>query len=98
LSSLTGFTTASVGAPQPDTVNRDARGMAIAQPEAAKGDDAARKRRQRADDKPAPVSKPDRQASSRPPKEGADEPHRASADQADRDRLFQEFLRWKERQ
>jgi len=98
-SSLTsGFTTPSVGASQPDTVSRDARGLATAQPEATKGDDAARKRRQRADDKAAPVPKPDRQASSRPAKDGADEPHPASADQAERDRLFQEFLRWRERQ
>jgi hypothetical protein len=88
-SSLTsGFTTASTGAPQPDTPARDARGAAVAQPDAAKGDDAASKRRQRADAKPAPVAKPDRQASARP----------ASLDQTERDRLFQEFLRWRDRQ
>jgi hypothetical protein len=98
-SSLTsGFTTASVGAPQPDAPSRNTRSMASVQPEAGKGDDSARKRRQRADDKPAPAPKLDRQASSRPAKEGADQPRPVSLEQADRDRLFQEFLRWRERQ
>jgi hypothetical protein len=93
-----GFTTASVGAPKPDAPARDARGAASAPPEAAKSDDAASKRRQSADAKSPPVPKPDRQASSRPGKEGADQPHPASLDPAERDRLFQEFLRWRERQ
>jgi len=98
-SSLTsGFPTASMGPAQPETAIRDARGMAIARPEASKGDEAAPKRRQRADAKPAPGPKPDRQAPSRPTREGAEPPHPASLDQAERDRLFQEFLLWRERQ
>jgi len=95
-SSLTsGFTTA--GAPQPDAANRDPRGMAIVQPGAPRIDDAAPKRR-RADAKAAPVPKPDRQDSSRGAKAPADQPRPVSLDQAERDRLFQDFLRWKERQ
>jgi hypothetical protein len=98
-SSLTsGFTTASTGAPQKDSATRDARGMAIVQPEPPKGDDAAPKGRQRADAKPAPQSKPDRQASSRSAKAAADQPHPVSLDQAERDALFRDYLRWKERQ
>jgi hypothetical protein len=86
-SSLTsGFTTASVGATQPDTAIRDPRGTVTGLPEAPKVDQVAPRRRQRADAKPAPSPKP------------ANQPRAASLSPAERDALFQEYLRWKERQ
>jgi hypothetical protein len=69
--------------PQPDPANRDARGP-IAQPAPLpRVEDGAPKRRRPADAKPAPE-----------PKQKAS----LSLDQADRDALFREYLRWREKQ
>jgi hypothetical protein len=99
-SSLTsGFTTASVNPSPPDAAGRDPRGTPNVQAAAPKNDDAvSSKRRQHADTKQAPVAKPDRQASSRSDKEPPAQSRPASLDQAERDALFREFLRWRDRQ
>jgi hypothetical protein len=95
----TSFAPVSLPASQPDSVIRDARGMPIAQPEEPNIDDAVRpKPRRHVDARPAPGAKSDRQGSPRPGKELADQPHSTPPDQAERDALFQEFLRWRERQ
>ena len=99
-SSLTsGFSTASVGTAQPDTANRDPRAAVAALPDAPRADQVAPRRRQRADAKPpAPAPKPDRQAPTRPANAPAEQPRAASLSQAERDALFQEYLRWKQKQ
>jgi hypothetical protein len=85
--------------PQPDTTG-DARIMQTARPDDPRSDDAAG-RQPRGARHPVTeaslVQKPRRLARARPPAERADEPA-ASPAQAERDALFQEFLKWRERQ
>jgi hypothetical protein len=93
-SALPGFSSASLPATPPVSMSSDARGMPIALPQASKSDDAVRaKPRRHADAKAAPASKLDRQVSGRPSKP-VDEPRVAPPNQAERDALFQEFVRW----
>jgi hypothetical protein len=92
----TGFTPASVPASPPDPRNRDARGVPIVQPDQAARDAAQPARQRRVDAKPA--TKPSRQASAHPGKEPADEPRSKPLSPAERDALFQEYLRWREEQ
>jgi hypothetical protein len=85
--------------PQPDTTG-DARIMQTARPDDPRSDDAT-SRQPRVARHPVTeaslVQKPHRPARVRPPAEHADEPA-ASPAQAERDALFQEFLKWRERQ
>jgi hypothetical protein len=90
-SSLAGLSSASLPASPPDSMSPAARGMPIALPQASKSDDAVRAKPRRHAD--AKASKVDRQVSRRPSKP-VDEPRLASPNQAERDALFQEFLRW----
>ena len=97
-SSLTaGFT----GATQPDTANSDARIMQAAHPDDLKNDVASPGRQARMarhpDSEAALAPKPHRPAHAQPPAEH-DEDRPSPLNQAERDALFQEFLRWKERQ
>jgi hypothetical protein len=99
-SSLTaGFTEATAGT-QPDTTNSDARILQTAHPDRRKNDEAAPGRQPRIARRPdseaalAPKQHPPPRA--RPPAEHADE-RPPPLDQAERDALFQEFLRWKNR-
>lgn len=81
-SSLTGGSTGSTSATQADTLNSDARGQ-TANPTELK--------------KAALAPKPHQPSRVRPPAERADEPGAPPLNQAERDALFQEFLRWKDR-
>ena len=85
--------------PQPDTTG-DARIQQTARPDAPRTD-ATTGRQPRVARPPVTeaslVPKPHRPARPRPPAEHADE-GAASPTQAERDALFQEFLKWRERQ
>jgi len=87
--------------PQPDTTSGDARIMQTARPDSSRNDEAMSGRQpriaRRAVSEASLVPKPRRPVQARPPAERADEPA-ASTQQAERDALFQEFLRWRERQ
>jgi hypothetical protein len=84
--------------PQPDTTG-DARIVQFARPDNLRSDDNAG-RQPRIVRHPVTeaslVQKPRRPARARPPAERADEPA-ASPAQTERDALFQEFLKWRER-
>jgi hypothetical protein len=103
-SSLTsGFTGATAGT-QPVTAAGDARTMQTAHPDNLKNDEIAPGRRPRMARRPnseaALAPKQHRPAHARPPAEHADERPASSSslNQAERDDLFQDFLRWKDRQ
>jgi hypothetical protein len=90
-----GFSTASLPAAQPDPLNREL----AAQPGGSAGDDpAATKLRRHLESKPAPAAKPVRQAASHSSSKPAEDPPARALDQAERDALFQEYLRWRESQ
>jgi hypothetical protein len=87
---------------QPDPTSGDARIMQSARPDDRRNDEAAPRRAPRMarhpDSEAALVPKQPRPARARPPVERADEQQPvASPDQVERDALFQEFLRWKDR-
>jgi hypothetical protein len=88
-------------APPPDTTTGDARVMQIARPDDPRNDEAAPGRQPRVARHPVTeaslIPKPHRPARARPPAEPADE-QAASPAQAERDALFQEFLKWRQRQ
>jgi hypothetical protein len=98
-SSLTGGFT-SAGA-QPDTANNDARTLPTARPGDPRNDEVAPGRQPRVtrhpDAQAALIPKQHRAAQARPPAEPADERSAPQLNQAARDALFQEFLRWKDR-
>jgi hypothetical protein len=81
-SSLTGGSTGSTSATQPDTLNSDAR-VQTANPLELK--------------KAALAPKPHQSPRARPPAEHADERGVPPLNQTERDALFQEFLHWKDR-
>jgi hypothetical protein len=90
-----GFPRSTTGT-QPDTTG-DARIMQAARPDGLKNDDA-RQPRTAHPDLEAALPKPHRPAHARPPAEHADERPAAPLNQAKRDALFDEFLKWKEHQ
>ncbi len=100
------FSTLSAGFPgstaaaQPPTP--DARGPQTAPADDLKNTEAAPARDLHPARRPAALAalapKPHQPAHARPPAEHADERAAAPPDQAERDALFREFLRWRERQ
>jgi hypothetical protein len=95
-----GFPRATAGA-QPDPTTGDARITQTARPDDPRNDAIAPGRSPRIARRPdavaALVPKPRRPAHARPPAEHADEQAVPPA-QAERDALFQEFLKWRQRQ
>jgi hypothetical protein len=73
----------TASSPLPDTINRDPRAPIIQPEPPPRGEDGAPRQRRHADAKPSPE-----------PKQKVS----LSLDQADRDALFREYLRWRERQ
>jgi hypothetical protein len=100
-SSLSAGFPGSPTAPQPDTTTGDARIMQNARPDDPRIDEATLGRQPRVARRPVSeaslVPKPHRPAHARPPAEHADE-QAAPPSQAERDALFQEFLKWRQRQ
>jgi hypothetical protein len=97
-----GFTGTTAGT-QSETTNSDARIVQTTHPDDLKNDDAVRGKRPRIARPPgaeaALTPKQHRRPSpTRPLVEHADERAAPSLNQAERDTLFQEFLRWKQRQ
>jgi hypothetical protein len=99
-SALSASFTGSTNAPQPDTTSSDARIRQTVRPDDPRNDATAPGRPPRIARHPdavaALVPKQHRPVHARPPAEHADE-QAASPAQAERDALFQEFLRWRER-
>jgi hypothetical protein len=100
-SSLSAGFPGSAPAPQPDTTTGDARILQTARPDDPRNDEATPGRQPRVARHPVTeaslVPKPHRTAHARPSGEHADQPAAPPA-QAERDALFQEFLKWRERQ
>jgi hypothetical protein len=97
--SLMGLSSAPVGAP-PDTTGNTGRYGDTARPDDPRNPAAASPRATVArhpDAQATLTPKPHRSPPARPPAEHADEQPAAPPDQAERDALFQEFLRWRDR-
>jgi hypothetical protein len=94
----TGFT----GWTQPNIPNSDVRSAQTAHPDDLKDGEASSGRQPRMvrhpDAEAALAPKPHRPAHARPPAEHAEERPAPQLNQAERDALFQEFLRWRESQ
>jgi hypothetical protein len=97
--SLMGLPSAPVGAP-PDTTGNTGnvgRNGDPARPDDSRNPTAASPRPRHPDAQANLTPKPRRPPPARPPAEHADEQPASPPDQAERDALFQEFLRWRDR-
>jgi hypothetical protein len=99
-SSLTGSVKGATPGTQPDIANSDTRSMPSGRPDDPKGEDATSRQRmaRHLDAQAALIPKQHRPARARPAGEPADERSAPPLDSASRDALFQEFMRWNDRQ
>jgi hypothetical protein len=100
LFSLMGLSSPATG-PQPDPANNPGRIGETARPDDPRNDGATQGSRPRMtrhpDAQAALTPKPRRPPPARPPADHADEQPASSPERAERDALFQEFLRWRDR-
>jgi len=99
-SSLTGSLTGAAPGTQLDLANSNVRSTQSGRPDDPRNDEATSRQRMTRllDAQAAVIPKQHRPTRARPPGEAADERSAPPLDQATRDALFQQFMRWKDRQ